>query len=201
MSETPQSTKYWRRYEKSNDYIDLKNLINRSNQCWNFYIGKQWEGVEADGEELPFLNFIHPNILRKVTTIYTNRMAAIYIEDTANGTAIIETLKHEILGIIAVAPDKSKEARVNAVSFAIEAGNVYLPENDPITFKFIEQCAKFPNDKHDDMVDSASMALAKLVYTRSGRVFSRLKQKVSGWTLPSERPPKRVDVGGMIHTL
>lgn len=78
MSETPQSTKYWRRYEKSNDYIDLKNLINRSNQCWNFYLGKQWEGIEADGEELPFLNFIHPNILRKVTTIYTNRMAVNY---------------------------------------------------------------------------------------------------------------------------
>lgn len=78
MSETPQSTKFWRRYEKGKDYLDLKNLVNRSNQCWNFYLGKQWEGIEADGEELPFLNFIHPNILRKVTTIYTNRMAVNY---------------------------------------------------------------------------------------------------------------------------
>lgn len=78
MSEMPQSTKFWRRYEKGKDYLDLKNLVNRSNQCWNFYLGKQWEGIEADGEELPFLNFIHPNILRKVTTIYTNRMAVNY---------------------------------------------------------------------------------------------------------------------------
>jgi hypothetical protein len=70
-----------------------------------------------------------------------------------------------------------------------------------MTFKFIEQCAKFPNDKHDDMVDSASMALAKLVYTRSGRVFSGLKQKVSGWTLPSERPVKRVDIGENIRAI
>ena len=51
------------------------------------------------------------------------------------------------------------------------------------------------------MVDSASQALYKLVYTRSGRVLSGLKQKVNGWTLPSERPQKRVDVGGTIRAI
>ena len=71
-------TKFWRRYEKGRDYLDTKDLLNRSNKCWNFFVGKQWEGVEADGEELPFLNFIHPNVMRKVTTIYTNRMAVNY---------------------------------------------------------------------------------------------------------------------------
>lgn len=79
MTDTPStSTKFWRRYEKGLDYIDNKDLVNRSNRCWNFFVGKQWEGVEADGEDLPFMNFIHPNILRKVTTIYTNRMAVNY---------------------------------------------------------------------------------------------------------------------------
>lgn len=71
-------SKFWRRYEKGKDYLDTKDLMNRSNTCWNFFVGKQWEGVEADGEELPFLNFIHPNVMRKVTTIYTNRMAVNY---------------------------------------------------------------------------------------------------------------------------
>lgn len=79
MTDTPStSTKFWRRYEKGLDYLDTKDLLNRSNKCWNFFVGKQWEGVEADGEDLPFMNFIHPNILRKVTTIYTNRMAVNY---------------------------------------------------------------------------------------------------------------------------
>ena len=72
------STKFWRRYQKGLDYIDNKQLVSRSNKCWNFFVGKQWEGIEADGEDLPFLNFIHANILRKVTTIYTNRMAVNY---------------------------------------------------------------------------------------------------------------------------
>lgn len=73
-----EDTKFWRRYEKGKDYLDTKDLLNRSNKCWNFFVGKQWEGVEADGEELPSFNFIHPNVMRKVTTIYTNRMAVNY---------------------------------------------------------------------------------------------------------------------------
>ena len=43
----PQETKFWRRYEKGVEYLDIKNLVNRANKCWNFYIGKQWEGIEA----------------------------------------------------------------------------------------------------------------------------------------------------------
>ena len=78
INEPSYSTKFWRRYEKGKEYLDTKRLMERSNTCWNFFVGKQWENVEADGEELPFLNFIHPNVMRKVTTIYTNRMAVNY---------------------------------------------------------------------------------------------------------------------------
>lgn len=154
--------------------------------------------VKMINEHLNFNGTIHKMRLLKA---HYPRIGAIYVEDTANGTAIIQTLSHEILGIIPVSPDKSKEARVNAVSFFIEAGNVYLPEGDPITYKFVEQCAKFPNDKHDDMVDSMSQALYKLGYSRKGRVINKLTQKVNGWTLPSERPRKRVDVGGTIRAI
>ena len=77
-NEPSYSTKFWRRYEKGKEYLDTKRLMERSNICWNFFVGKQWEDVEADGEELPFLNFIHANVMRKVTTIYTNRMAVNY---------------------------------------------------------------------------------------------------------------------------
>ena len=50
-----------------------------------------------------------------------------YIEDKANGSAIIEMLTDEISGIVPVNPDGGKEARANAVSPLFEAGNVYLP--------------------------------------------------------------------------
>lgn len=71
-------TKFWRRYEKGKQYLDGKRLMERSNKNWNFFIGNQWEGLEADGEELPIINFIHPNVMRKVTTIYQNKMSVNY---------------------------------------------------------------------------------------------------------------------------
>lgn len=73
-----ESTKYWRLYEKGIDYIRQKNLITKTNRNWNFYIGKQWEGLESGGEELPLLNFIKPTIKHKVSTVSQNNMVANY---------------------------------------------------------------------------------------------------------------------------
>ena len=70
--------KYWKRYERGKDYIRKKNLITRTNRNWNFYIGKQWEGIQSGGEELPFFNFIKRTIKHRVFSITQNRMIANY---------------------------------------------------------------------------------------------------------------------------
>ena len=87
------------------------------------------------------------------------------IEDKANGTAVIQTLKHKIPGIMPVEPEGGKVARAHAVSGAIEAGDVYLPGSTDIewVFDFIEECSSFPNGKHDDQVDAMSQALKRWV--------------------------------------
>ena len=84
-----------------------------------------------------------------------------YIEDKANGSAIISMLKKSVQGVIAVNPDGGKIARVNAVSPLIEAGNVYIPETE-WTNDYINELVAFPNGKHDDEVDSTTQALNKL---------------------------------------
>lgn len=73
-----ESTKYWRRYERGIDYILKKNLITRTNRNWNFFAGRQWEGLQSGGVELPFLNFIKPAIKHKVSTVSQNNMVANY---------------------------------------------------------------------------------------------------------------------------
>ena len=50
----------------------------------------------------------------------------ILVEDTANGPAVIDTLRHEIPGIIAVQPQGDKVQRATACAPRVEAGNVYL---------------------------------------------------------------------------
>lgn len=86
------------------------------------------------------------------------------IEDTANGPAIINTLKKEISGIVPVKATGSKEARASAVSPDIEAGNVYLPSPAiaPWIHDFIEEWAAFPNGQNNDIVDATSQALIRL---------------------------------------
>jgi len=93
----------------------------------------------------------------------------VLIEDKANGSAVIQMLRGKMSGIIPVNPKGGKESRVNAVIPVIESGNVYLPHPAiaPWVNDFIEQCAKFPNAVHDDMVDSMSQALNVLIYKKA----------------------------------
>jgi predicted phage terminase large subunit-like protein len=87
------------------------------------------------------------------------KCAAKLIEDKANGSAIIDTLKLEISGLIPVNPTDSKVARARAVSPFIEAGNVHIPQNAAWTGDFVEEMCSFPNGANDDQVDAASQAL------------------------------------------
>lgn len=83
-----------------------------------------------------------------------------YIEDTANGPAVMDSLKHSsgLGGIIPVQPEGSKESRVWSVSPIVQAGNVFLPLPDLPGYEwvrdFIKEVATFPNATNDDMVDA-----------------------------------------------
>lgn len=91
-------------------------------------------------------------------------VSQILVEDKANGSAIIQVLRTSIGGIIAVEPKGGKIARVNAIAPQIEAGNVYLPQNAEWLNDFVEECASFPNGKHDDQCDAMSQSIARLMY-------------------------------------
>lgn len=89
---------------------------------------------------------------------------ALLIEDKANGTAIIDTLKTKEPGIIAIEPEGSKEARAQAVSPQIEAGNIILPHPDhyPEIIAFTSEWEEIPNGAFWDDADAGSQALSYL---------------------------------------
>ena len=84
--------------------------------------------------------------------------SALYIEDKASGTGLIQQLRHE-QGFIPVMPierTKDKLTRVMEVQPRIQSGQVYLPANAPWVVDFISECEAFTaNDshKHDDQID------------------------------------------------
>ena len=87
------------------------------------------------------------------------------VEDKANGSAIISTLKRKVSGIIPITPKESKEARASAVTTLWEAKNVFLPPKDRFPWvekEFVPELLEFPAGAHDDCVDSMSQALTDL---------------------------------------
>lgn len=100
--------------------------------------------------------------IRMVRTLYPQALTVL-IEDKANGSAIIQTLQKEMF-CVPVTPLGGKEARVNAVSPAIESGHIYLPRGEEWVGAFVDQFTAFPVGKHDDMVDSATQAINYLLH-------------------------------------
>lgn len=96
--------------------------------------------------------------IRAVKRLYP-RANAVLIEDKANGSAIIQTLQREMF-CIGVNPKGGKEARINAISPAIESGHVFLPIGAAWVVDFIDEFTAFPAGKHDDMCFAAGTMVA-----------------------------------------
>lgn len=86
-----------------------------------------------------------------------------FIEDKANGSAIINSLSKEISGIVPVNPEGGKEARVQAI-LPYLVSNIKLPRNKTYVRGILEEWYSFPNGAHDDSVDSMSQAISKLMF-------------------------------------
>jgi predicted phage terminase large subunit-like protein len=97
-----------------------------------------------------------------------------YVEDKANGTAVISSLKNKISGIIAVSPEGGKESRAQAVTYLYQAGNVWHPEPEdyPWVKEFESELANFPRGTYNDQVDSTTQALYHHFHLRPEQEYS-----------------------------
>jgi predicted phage terminase large subunit-like protein len=88
-----------------------------------------------------------------------------FVEDKANGPAVINALQKRIPGLIPIEPEGSKYARASAVSPFVESGNVVLPSAEllPNVEELIEEAKNFPNSAHDDTIDALSQAVNRLL--------------------------------------
>lgn len=97
----------------------------------------------------------------QLTKAYPKSRAKL-VEDAANGPAVLSMMKRKIVGLRPVKPDGSKYGRAAAVSPMVEAGNVYIPEDEelyPWVVDYVEEHARFPAGANDDQVDMTSQAL------------------------------------------
>jgi predicted phage terminase large subunit-like protein len=110
------------------------------------------------------------------------RSRAKYIEEKANGAAVINVLKKKIPGLIAINPTESKTSRAEAGSVYVRSGNIWLPtkeiaaETPELAWDvegFINEHTAFDKGTHDDQVDMLSQYInEKYIHGGTARISS-----------------------------
>lgn len=124
----------------------------------------KWEAPELERQFLTFWN-------KWRNGLNFGRIRAVYIEDKASGTGLIQSVKRQgNIPIKPIVPDKDKLQRAFDSVPYIEMGNVYLPmnENADISKQVIDECEAFTMDDthlHDDIVDNVNYAI-DIVYRK-----------------------------------
>lgn len=132
------------------------------------------------------------NKIREIVKVFPD-IDQLIIEDKANGSAIIDSLKYEenVPSVVGINPEGGKYARAQAISGLFVAHRVMFNDNlDPKDFdwylrddgsvivaKVISQFTTFPFGQHDDIVDSTTQALARLKKILTGEEIVPMKQK------------------------
>ncbi len=134
----------------------------------DWVVGQLWVSLGADrylvDQVRDRMSFADTIVAVEAFSAKWPQASAKYVEDAANGPAVISTLRSRIGGLIPVPAMGSKAARAHAVSAEFEAGNVHLPEpaRTPWLSDYIEELALFPQGDNDDQVDATTQALLQL---------------------------------------
>jgi predicted phage terminase large subunit-like protein len=132
--------------------------------------------IGVKGRKRYLLNVINAHLGMSATEAQIRReregrkVSAILVEDKANGSAVIERLRRNLPGVVAVNPEGGKLARFMAAAPEWEAGDWYVDRNAAWTEPLIQQLTTFPNAAHDDMADMMSQASIWL-QTRTGGII------------------------------
>lgn len=144
----------------------------------SFVVGQVWAYNNADrfllDQTRDRADFVKTVKMFIDLTVKWPRARARFIEDKANGPAVISFLRSKVSGLIPIEPHGDKVARARAVALDFASGNVYFPHPDifPWVKPLIERLVLFPNVVEKDEIDDISQALLIL--------STRGKQRVMG---------------------
>lgn len=166
----------------------------------DFVVGTIWAKSRTTGKI-----YLLPNMVRNRMGFSDSRDAverlcrenphfkAVLVEDKANGSAIIDSLREKIPRLIEVEPDGSKVERAEAVIPLWKSGTVLIPHPDicPWINDFINEHKVFPNGKHDDQVDSGTQAVHYLDKNVGRGMPPKDEQNTFSKTFAKQKPKDR----------
>ena len=146
------------KHEKSSDYSVVATWARTENA---YYLVDLWR------DKVPY-----PDLVTAVTAQYDkyqDKSPTIYIEDSASGQSLIQSLVRETrLPVVPWRSPGSKIAKAEGVTPHFQAGRVFVPYTPSWVGNWVEEHVRFPTAVHDDCVDTTAMALDILAGTAPG---------------------------------
>jgi predicted phage terminase large subunit-like protein len=129
-------------------------------------IGRKFILVDRVHERFTFTESVTQILRMSARWPQTSR---IYVEDRANGRAMLNTLRKRAALIKPVNPDGSKEVRALAAQPTVDEGNVAVLDT-VFSQGMFDEFRDFPFGKHDDDVDAFTQAInqGKIDYFKMG---------------------------------
>lgn len=180
----------WRYYDVAPERFDRViaswDLAFKETSDSDYVVGGVWGSIGEDDYLLDLWRE-RADIIKTMDAIRAQvkrwRPSGVYIEDKANGPAVMTLLRNEIGGIVPVEPDGSKQARAVAVSPRQQSGHVWLPSRASWVRAYVAEHESFPSGPNDDQVDMTTQALK--VLRLSHNVSPVVSFSLAGLTRPS----------------
>ena len=146
-------------------------------QCWGIgedkkiYLLDMIRGKWESPELLIFArNFFKKN--KAIKNLGTLRQ--LKVEDKSSGTGLIQQLQRENLTVVGIKRNIDKVTRALDVAPQIQAGNVFLPEEEPFINDILIEASGFPNATHDDTLDPLMDAISDMLIENQRIDYSKL---------------------------
>ena len=123
------------------------------------------------GNTIYILNLVHGRYdFKETIKIVVNeykkyRTHAVVIEARANGQAVYDSIKEDVIGAMLIHPCEDKVTRANSTTPMLESGQVKFPqeENAPWFLIFSDELLGFPRAPNDDIVDAFTQGINYLI--------------------------------------
>jgi predicted phage terminase large subunit-like protein len=153
------------RPEKFDRIVQSWDTANKASELSDFSVCTTW-GIK--GKDLYLLHVLrkrmeYPELKRAV------REQCEAFDDKASGTQLIQELIEQGLhAVTRYQPQSDKIMRMHAQTAMMENGFVHLPKEAAWLAEYLHELTVFPNDKHDDQVDSTAQLLDWFKQAASG---------------------------------
>lgn len=165
---------WFKRYRKHQlpvvwqEHVQSWDLTFKKKEDNDFVVGEVWSRLQKDCylrfERRGRMGFGESKRAVRETSAAWPDAHAKLVEEKANGAALIEELRTEIPGLIAVNDDGVLE-QAWAIQAWVEAGHIYVPDpaDWPEVEDWLDEVCGFPKAGHDDRVAAFTQAIRRLM--------------------------------------